>query len=54
MPQSRDITRMTVLGPGDLLTAIRVPGTWSGARFTVADMYASACGKDAYFHLEAP
>jgi xanthine dehydrogenase YagS FAD-binding subunit len=33
MPQSRDITRMTVLEPGDLLTAIRVPGTWSGARF---------------------
>ncbi len=33
MPQSRDITRMTVLRPGDLLTAIRVPGTWSGARF---------------------
>ena len=31
MPQSRDITRMTVLRPGDLLTAIRVPGTWSGA-----------------------
>ncbi len=33
MPQSRDITRMTVLEPGDLLTAIRVPHTWSGARF---------------------
>ena len=33
MPQSRDITRMTVLRPGDLLTAIRVPGTWSEARF---------------------
>ncbi|TDI36296.1 MAG: xanthine dehydrogenase family protein subunit M, partial [Acidobacteria bacterium] len=33
MPQSRDITRMTVLEPGDLLTAIRVPGTWSGAQF---------------------
>jgi len=28
-----DITRMTVLGPGDLLTAIRIPATWSGARF---------------------
>ncbi|MGA2403232.1 MAG: FAD binding domain-containing protein, partial [Syntrophobacteraceae bacterium] len=28
-----DITRMTVLGPGDLLTAIRVPATWAGARF---------------------
>ncbi len=28
-----DITRMTVLEPGDLLTAIRLPGTWAGARF---------------------
>jgi xanthine dehydrogenase YagS FAD-binding subunit len=28
-----DITRMTVLKPGDLLTAIRIPGTWAGARF---------------------
>ncbi len=28
-----DITRMTVLKPGDLLTAIRVPATWAGARF---------------------
>jgi xanthine dehydrogenase YagS FAD-binding subunit len=28
-----DITRMTVLQPGDLLTAIRLPGEWSGARF---------------------
>ncbi|HXG53717.1 MAG TPA: xanthine dehydrogenase family protein subunit M [candidate division Zixibacteria bacterium] len=28
-----DITRMTVLRPGDLLTAIRIPGTWAGARF---------------------
>ena len=28
-----DITRMTVLEPGDLLTAIRIPGTWAGARF---------------------
>ena len=28
-----DITRMTVLGPGDLLTAIRIPATWAGARF---------------------
>jgi xanthine dehydrogenase YagS FAD-binding subunit len=28
-----DITRMTVLGPGDLLTAIRLPGTWAGAQF---------------------
>ena len=29
-----DITRMTVLGPGDLLTAIRVPATWAGALFS--------------------
>ncbi len=28
-----DITRMTVLQPGDLLTAIRIPGTWGGTRF---------------------
>jgi xanthine dehydrogenase YagS FAD-binding subunit len=28
-----DIMRMTILQPGDLLTAIRLPGTWSGARF---------------------
>ena len=28
-----DITRMTILQPGDLLTAIRLPATWAGARF---------------------
>src|SRR6202790_1672630 len=28
-----DITRMTILQPGDLLTAIRIPSTWSGAKF---------------------
>ena len=28
-----DITRMTSLRPGDLLTAIRVPSKWAGARF---------------------
>src|SRR5882672_1783456 len=28
-----DITRMTVLQPGDLLTAIRIPGAWAGAQF---------------------
>jgi xanthine dehydrogenase YagS FAD-binding subunit len=28
-----DITRMTVIEPGEVLTAIRVPATWSGARF---------------------
>lgn len=28
-----DITRLNMLGPGDLLTSIRIPSTWSGARF---------------------
>jgi xanthine dehydrogenase YagS FAD-binding subunit len=28
-----DITRMTVLRPGDLLTAIRIPDKWAGATF---------------------
>jgi xanthine dehydrogenase YagS FAD-binding subunit len=28
-----NITRMTVLQPGELLTAIRVPATWAGASF---------------------
>jgi xanthine dehydrogenase YagS FAD-binding subunit len=28
-----DITRMTILQPGQLLTAIRIPGTWAGAQF---------------------
>ena len=28
-----DITRMTVMQPGDLLTAIRIPATWAGAAF---------------------
>ena len=28
-----DITRMTVLQPGELLTSIRVPATWAGAQF---------------------
>jgi len=28
-----DITRMTVLENGDLLTSIRIPTTWAGARF---------------------
>jgi xanthine dehydrogenase YagS FAD-binding subunit len=28
-----DITRMTVLAPGELLTAIRIPSTWAGAEF---------------------
>src|SRR6188474_1118062 len=30
---SVDITRMTALAPGELLTAIRIPSTWAGARF---------------------
>jgi xanthine dehydrogenase YagS FAD-binding subunit len=28
-----DITRLNILKPGDLLTAIRIPSTWAGARF---------------------
>jgi xanthine dehydrogenase YagS FAD-binding subunit len=28
-----DITRINILKPGDLLTAIRIPATWSGAKF---------------------
>jgi xanthine dehydrogenase YagS FAD-binding subunit len=28
-----DITRMTVLQPGEVLTAIRLPATWAGAQF---------------------
>jgi xanthine dehydrogenase YagS FAD-binding subunit len=28
-----DITRMNVLKPGELLTAIRIPATWAGAQF---------------------
>jgi xanthine dehydrogenase YagS FAD-binding subunit len=28
-----DITRMTVLQPGELLTAIRIPGDWAGSHF---------------------
>jgi xanthine dehydrogenase YagS FAD-binding subunit len=28
-----DITRLHILKPGDLLTAIRIPATWAGARF---------------------
>jgi xanthine dehydrogenase YagS FAD-binding subunit len=33
MQPSVDIRRMTVLEPNDLLTAIRLPGTWAGASF---------------------
>jgi xanthine dehydrogenase YagS FAD-binding subunit len=28
-----DITRLNMLGPGDLLTAIRIPAAWAGAKF---------------------
>ncbi|MGA7342651.1 MAG: xanthine dehydrogenase family protein subunit M [Terracidiphilus sp.] len=28
-----DITRLNILGPSDLLTAIRIPSTWAGAKF---------------------
>ena len=28
-----DITHMTVLRPGELLTTIRIPATWAGAQF---------------------
>jgi xanthine dehydrogenase YagS FAD-binding subunit len=28
-----DITRLNILQPGDLLTAIRIPAAWSGAKF---------------------
>jgi xanthine dehydrogenase YagS FAD-binding subunit len=28
-----DITRMTILQPGDLLTSVRIPSTWAGAQF---------------------
>jgi xanthine dehydrogenase YagS FAD-binding subunit len=30
---SVDITRMTVMQPGDLLTAIRIPATWANSKF---------------------
>ena len=33
MPPGVDITRMTVLEPGELLTAIRIPGRWADADF---------------------
>ena len=33
MTPSVGITRMTVLEPGDILTAIRIPDTWAAARF---------------------
>jgi xanthine dehydrogenase YagS FAD-binding subunit len=29
----KDITKINILQPGDLLTAIRIPATWAGARF---------------------
>jgi xanthine dehydrogenase YagS FAD-binding subunit len=29
----KDITKLNILGPGDLLTAIRIPAAWAGATF---------------------
>jgi len=29
----RDITHLTIIQPGDLLTQIRIPSTWAGAKF---------------------
>lgn len=39
-----DITRMTVLEPGDLLVAIRLPSTWAGARF----YFEKVCDRQAW------
>jgi xanthine dehydrogenase YagS FAD-binding subunit len=33
MSPAKDIERMTILNPGELLTAIRIPSTWAGAIF---------------------
>ena len=33
MTPATDITRMTILEPDELLTSIRIPGTWAGAQF---------------------
>ena len=33
MKPSIDIMRMTILAPKDILTAIRIPNTWAGAKF---------------------
>jgi xanthine dehydrogenase YagS FAD-binding subunit len=30
---AKNITRMTVLAPGEILTAVRLPKTWAGAKF---------------------
>lgn len=30
---ARDIVNMTVLNPGEILTAVRIPGDWAGAEF---------------------
>ena len=39
-----DITRMTVLQPGELLTAIRIPATWAGAQFYFEKVRDRRCG----------
>jgi xanthine dehydrogenase YagS FAD-binding subunit len=33
LPPAIEITRMNILEPGDLLTAIRIPKTWAGAQY---------------------
>jgi len=33
MSPAKDIERMTILNPGELLTTIRIPSTWAGASF---------------------
>jgi len=30
---SKDITRMNVLKPGEVLTSVRYPKSWAGAKF---------------------
>ncbi len=39
-----DIKRMTILQPGDLLTAVRIPGAWAGGRF----YFEKASDRDAW------
>ena len=39
-----DITRMNVLQPSELLTAIRIPATWAGAQFYFEKVRDRRCG----------